>query len=251
MRFVLAPSALDLVRDLAADPAALHRARSELFLPHNVVWIEWQTPEGPAGVLIDTRPMLDVDMPAFMREHQVLGRQGSGVLVCRIPERTDGTLSFAFRSMLFSTVASDAELNDAAAIPFVPPQRPTFGTPEDLQAMLFAFCAAVGTPRLTEREPAELGKLNAARARKGKPWLLPYSTLRLTKTAAAAHADTRPSQTSPDGRRVSWHKVRAFMRIRRANVEFVRPHTRGSRDVGVKTHVRVTAGPAFVQNPAV
>lgn len=229
--------AFELIDDLCVDGSALERSRNDVFLPHSNVWFEYHSDVGRMGFLVVTRI-------EGRQDHLVEGKSG---YVSTISVTPDGSIDIV--NVMF-------DLNAPAGQDWIWGMHPSIQGEDrktaikTIQSTLLAFCVVMATPRLVDRDPADLAKLNVARDRKRKPRLLQYSVLRLTKTACAAYAETRPSHTAPDGSKRAFHRVRTFLRVRNAKAHFVRSHTRGSREIGVKTHVRVTAGRPMIENRA-
>ncbi|CAA2161100.1 hypothetical protein MBRA_06260 [Methylobacterium brachiatum] len=107
-------------------------------------------------------------------------------------------------------------------------------TLDTMRRRAIAALALINSPRISERAPADLTKLNRARTKRGKKKLLTYSTVVIRPglhTLRSAGGAVGPEHV---GRAL--HKVRAHFRLRRGRVEIVRSHWRGNEANGVRLH---------------
>lgn len=134
--------------------------------------------------------------------------------------------------------------------PPLPPERralfdePT-GTPMQL-AWFVSVLTLITTPRIFEREPADLGRLNRARSKHGKGELVGYSSVVLRRDGPddLGRAYGRPpAREGEDVVRRARHHVRTHWRLRRGRVEIVRTHWRGDESLGTVRQVHHVARP--------
>jgi hypothetical protein len=104
----------------------------------------------------------------------------------------------------------------------------------DAVMLVVAAALVLGSPKVYEVREADLTKLNKARVRRGKPPLLSQRDVILRVPNFGAHHSSGASDGAGEHSGRVRHLVRAFTRIRRGKLEFVRPHWRGDEGRGVK-----------------
>lgn len=210
-RFFLQPHWVATAENLAtASPEAIEHSRDYLCLPDSVCWIEWR--------------MEDLRFAFFF-----VG-VGDGVqLAAGHLWYQDAARGLSIENVMFDPAGDGPLLQVSPTNPLGAAQVALI---ERLGPWLGAALVVLNTPRLCRSREIDHKKLNAKRARSGKPPLLSYTEVHLNIDRMA-----EPGVPGGDGGAgVALHRVRTFLRIKRGKGEIVRPHWRGHPRYGVKLH---------------
>lgn len=97
---------------------------------------------------------------------------------------------------------------------------------------LAAFALTLSSPKVYERHPSDLSRLNKARAKSNKTPLMEHTVINITMDPPGTkHVYTGPSGT---GGKRRLHFVRFFTRIVNGKLQAVSPHVRGDPSLGSK-----------------
>ncbi|MBK3398051.1 hypothetical protein [Methylobacterium ajmalii] len=232
-RFVLTPGVVRLANDLADGCRDPHGQLAHVRVPGIATWIEWHgavpwsTREARRAVYVVS---LDPTRPI------------TGDAMWMHP--TPGG-AYVSRNWVFSEGTWKGE-------PPLPPHRaahfeePT-GTPLQL-AWLISVLALITTPRIVERDPVDLSRVNRARAKRGKRELVGYSEIVLRRDGpeedmGRAYGKS-PARDGDDVVRRARHHVRTHWRLKRGRIEIVRPHWRGDESLGTIRQIHRVARPS-------
>lgn len=103
---------------------------------------------------------------------------------------------------------------------------------------IVAIFEAIKNPRIVDRVPRVFDEaLQRARAKRGKPPLLPYDevVIHITREEVDEYEEAMRKYREGGGSKKRLHPVRPFTRVRLGKPEMVRGHWRGDHRLGVKT----------------
>jgi hypothetical protein len=227
-RFVLSPQVVQTVDGLH-DASKIESMRKDLFTPAEITWLEWRG--GNAGSNQSSRHgILLVGADVAPRRSIVTG---TGYYICDDPGMP-GELPAAVPIIWDFPEGPSLQLVLGDGIWRVLDQYTSLRNLDvhALGAWIITALAIINTPRLANVRFEDRTKLNRSREKSGKPPVLSWSEVSIKVDAGTpGHGDQRARAT---GRAL--HHVRSFFRLRRGQVEIVRPHWRGNPDIGVKRH---------------
>jgi hypothetical protein len=223
-RFVLSPMVVDAADEFADSQKVVKSALDFIFLPAETTWIEWHA--GRSGD--QTRGRHGLLLIGRGEGHAVLS-VGEGAYVTDRPGRPKGDtesdpIVFDLHDYVFKPRRSILQPGDRERI-------------ERLGRFLVCALALINTPRLSQVVHHDIApKLNAARAKRGKPPLLSWNDVTIRPDVGWMPNKTHELGATGEKRR---HHVRTFMRLKRGKVEIVKPHWRGNAERGYVLHRHV------------
>lgn len=179
----------------------------DIFLPSQIVWFEGPYVTGKIGYLM----IGDDDLKHF--ELHVFSRN-TGEIVVRHTTTVVKYTGYGNQFDYWNVDGSDHQPENA------------------LIANIWhclALCSIIGERRIANVQPIVRSRLDKARKKKRRNVFLQMNTVTMTTEAK----DARFVSEGGSGIRKALHHVRAFIRLRRGKLELVRPHWRGSYEIGV------------------
>lgn len=217
-RFVVERGMTDMLLPMIDQPTRLLASAKHLFAPAENSWFELVTPDGRVGLIITCK--------------QDSLTAGGGAVY--IPTQTEQHVAvpidwnLADPKSLVDWMGGNRDYLERAIN--VQAGKPVSVNLNRIGLLLLALLAVLCTPRLWVAREIDRGKLNRARARRGRWPLFAYKEVVIdprrvsTVSPASGHGSPR-----------ALHFVRAHLRVRsNGRVEMVRPHWRGDAQLGIK-----------------
>lgn len=228
-KFVISPLVLETASALGVDRAALDRSAPWFFLPASTTWIDLSSTP-PAGGIPGARHgvlMIADDDGVQRGQAIIIAHVKSGRTVGHTDWGSGGFAQFGFR---FDAPARSLGLG---LFSHQSQAWVRLGANVDrLVSTIWATIAMINTPRLSDVVDRDLGKINRARAKTGRPPILEYKMVNITVDRGELGHGLLKTET----RERALHHVRAFLRLARGKVQLVRPHWRGNPRFGVIVH---------------